>query len=184
MNTIYKAQTGKLAFSRNIPHECVFCYAEKGPGEASFSVCSGCRAVRYCVSTAGSSFSPVSNMHVEPRAPGRTLAYSQSLLQKSTSVTGERRWSASTSRTTVFVRRFYRFAPLQLTAVYGIRDPCRKPSFWFPKANRIVFAVVLPRKWGKSVNGVQTDFCPVNRQSSTQHTYGGQLCSVSTARRR
>ena len=91
MNTIYKAQTGKLAFSRNIPHECVFCYAEKGPGEASFSVCSGCRAVRYCVSTAGSSFSPVSNMHVEPRAPGRTLAYSQSLLQKSTSVTGERR---------------------------------------------------------------------------------------------
>jgi len=47
METVYKAQSGKLSFSRNIPHGCVFCHALKGPGEA-FLVCSGCKAVRYC----------------------------------------------------------------------------------------------------------------------------------------
>lgn len=187
MQTIYKAQSGKLAFSRNIPHGCVFCHALRAPGEA-FLVCSGCKAVRYCVSAAGSYSLPPLTIHVEPRAPGRTLASSQSILQRSSfnpSVPGEwwRRWSASTSRTTAFVRRFYRFAPLQLIAVYGICNPCRKLFFWFPKANGIIFSVILPGKRWKSVNGVQTDLCAVCRQPSTWYTYGGQLCSVSTALR-
>lgn len=48
-STVFKPHgPGKLAGSRNLPHECGKCHVVKPSGASAFSVCSGCKIVRYC----------------------------------------------------------------------------------------------------------------------------------------
>ena len=49
--TVFKVQSDsdKVLCSRNAPRSCIHCLVESKPGFPDFSVCSGCRSVRYCV---------------------------------------------------------------------------------------------------------------------------------------